>query len=239
MTRAAVVLLVVVVSVAAAGVRLEARLEPVPASAGSAPRGAAVFLVRDDATVDWEVRVAGLSGPATATWVRAVTPAGAGPGFVLTAPPSTGSHVGSLGPLTGAEREALVGGTMQVEVATAARPDGELRGRLRPVRVDGVTCDCAASTTARFRACVRAAVRRLPASRRRSTAVRAVVRAARRARCGTVAPPRRPAATACCLAATPEENLVVEQLCAVATRRVCARAAGAVAASCDRCAAAP
>lgn len=217
-------LVVVGAACAHAEVRLEATLAPLP-DAPAAARGLAVLTLLDDGTVRWQLRVSGMSGFATSTVLRA---GAAGPPVVtLTNPPATGDHVGTFGPLDAAAQAALSDGQWYVHVATAAHSDGELQGRVAPAAIAGVTCACAAAASARaFRACVKSAVRQLPASRRRSAAVKAMRRAARSAACGPL-PGRAPKkAIACCLPRTPAENVVVERLCAPLPPASCLRRGG-------------
>lgn len=225
--RAALLGLVALASAAAAEVRLESTLAPPPGVAGAA-RGLAVLTLGDDGAVRWQLRVADMTGFAVSTALRLGAEGAAV--VTLTNPPPSGDHVGTFGPLSPADQEALAGGRWWVHVATAAHPGGELHGRVEPAVVDGVTCACAAASGAKaFRRCVAASVRRLPAARRRTAAMRTMRRAARIARCGPPATRAPRKAIGCCLARTPAENVVVEPLCALVPPSRCERLGGRIA----------
>jgi hypothetical protein len=217
---------------ASARVELEAALDASqvsPAPVGTDPQvgGLARLVVEDDGTVRWDLRVFDLTGSATGTHLREGLPGTTGPVIVtLTNPPSTGTHVGTFGPLSSDAQARLFAGAWYASVETAANPGGEIRGQVRLATLEGRTCACAGATTRGFRRCVKAALRRLPRVTRRSAAAALVRRAARRATCGP--PPRRVPAgrSACCLPLSPLENIVVERVCAAVSARTCAALGG-------------
>jgi hypothetical protein len=228
----ALALLVLVLGAAArAEVVLEAELAPslvVPPPGAVRPdtRGSATLVLADDGVVRWQLRVAGLTGFATATEVRHGGTGENGPVVAaLTNPPASGDHVGHLGPLDAATQEALFDGSLYVSVATAVHPAGELRGQIRVARLEGTTCSCAAGSPA-LRACVRRALRALSPRARRSSAMRRLRRAVRHAACGPAPSRIPPNSGACCLPHAPDRNLVVGRLCSQVAVRRCARLGG-------------
>ncbi len=104
--------------------------KPLPSVIRIAPNGPPKWFVRFSAEVSVTVRFRGLSGPATVGRIRVAPPRGStGKGFVvrLCGPCSSGTTivVHRRGLIA-----ALVSGRGTAEIATAAHPGGELRGRL-------------------------------------------------------------------------------------------------------------
>lgn len=212
-----------------ADVRLVASLGPgavVPpvVDAPAEARGRMELSIGPDGMVAWELRVTELTGTAVEVALR-VAPAGANgaPAVLLTNPPATGTHVGTFGPLSVAQQDALFSDGWYVEVRTVAHPAGEVRGQLALAVVPDRTCNCAgAPSRAGFRACVQAGVRRMPPGLRRSSAAQSLRIMSRLASCGPA--PRRipPRTVACRLRPAPLDNVVVEPLCAQLPARRCA-----------------
>jgi hypothetical protein len=203
-----------------------AQVVPPPLGAAATAAGRMRVTVENDGALRWELQVRDLSGFATATTLRRARAGEIGPIVAtLTNPPPTGTHVGELAPLDAATLEALWAGSIYVEVATSSHPAGELRGQLALTVVPDVTCSCAGSSRPAFRRCVRRALRADRRLRRSATGER-LARLARYAACGP-APRRVPRrSAACCVPWFPEENLVVERLCAQVSTRTCTRLDG-------------
>jgi hypothetical protein len=206
---------------ALAAVELEARLAPPPGVTVPAA-GVATLELADDGRVRWDLQVRDMSGFGTVTAIRRRDDGR--PVATLTNPPPTGTHVGTFGPLDDPTRDALLGGMLELVMATAAHPDGELRGAIGVSEVPGLTCTCAGETKAAFRACVRRRLAAAP-SLRRSPMGRRLRAAVRRATCGALTGARR-GRSVCCLPWVPDGNIVVERLCAMRPRAVCRRMGG-------------
>jgi hypothetical protein len=222
----------VVAADAAARVVLDATLEPgqvVPTAPQANPQagGLARFVLEDDGTVRWELRVYELTGFGSGTHLREAPPGAAGPVVVtLTNPPSSGTHVGTFGPLAPDAQSRLFEGLWYVQVETAANPAGEIRGQVRLASIDGRTCGCRGSTTKAFRKCVKTRIRELPRAVRKTPAASLVRGVARRAVCGPTRAGAGGRRVTCCLPWSPLENIVIEPLCARVRERACAALAG-------------
>jgi CHRD domain len=87
-------------------------------------------------TIAWNVKYAGLTGPATAAHIHGPAAPGANAGPIITfanlAPSTNASEIAGNAVLTDAQIADLKAGKLYVNVHTAANKGGEIRGQITP-----------------------------------------------------------------------------------------------------------
>jgi hypothetical protein len=210
---------------AAAHVTLQANLTaaqevPAPDVTGHNPQGTATTLIlENDLTIQYQITVQDLTGPAILAHIHEAPPGTPGP-VVITLDHTT--LQGTTPALTDAQLRALFAGDLYLNVHTGQNPEGEIRGQIVP---PAPTCDCDTLSRSAFKKCVKAAFKSLddPAERK-TDAAKALKRAIKKASCGRTRGPKK--AIACCLPVNPVENIVTDTLCAVVPERGCTNLGG-------------
>ena len=195
----------------------------VPADAG----GTAVWTFDDSTNVlTYMLTVQNLSGAPIAGHIHQAPPGTAG-GIVVTLPSlpaaASGSASGSVTLPSAAIAQALFNEGLYINIHTVENPGGEIRGQIRPVKG---SCSCqSAANHGKFVSCVKKAIKALDKNARKATAIKALKRFASKASCGKKAPKKLPKNTiACCLPATPQDNIVTGRQCGQFPAKKCSSA---------------
>lgn len=103
----------------------------VPANDSGATGTADITYDTDSKELTWTIEFSGLTGPATGAHFHGPAPEGENAGVVVpiedVESPSEGSAT-----LTAEQAEQLQSGMLYVNIHTAAHPDGEIRGQVKP-----------------------------------------------------------------------------------------------------------
>jgi len=211
-------------SLATAHVQMGAALDGAQAGTPSTGAATATFTLAPDGTLAYQIAVTeALTGPVLLAHLHRAPRGQTNPTPAI---PLSASLSGTTAALSDDLQAALVAGELYVNLHTAAYPGGEIRGQVELRAVDGTTCSCAdAAGPGGFKKCVKGQIGRLDKEERRADGIKALKRAVAKASCGRTKAPRK--AIACCLALTPDENIVVERLCAPVSEKACARLGGA------------
>jgi hypothetical protein len=200
--------------------------EEVPAPSGvPAGAGGNAILMFDAETrvVTYSITVQNLSGAPIAGHIHQAPPGTAG-GIVVTLPSipaaATGSASGTATLPSAGDVQALYNEGLYVNVHTAANMGGEIRGQIRPVKG---SCSCkSAAKHKKFVSCVKKAVKGLDKEEKQEAGIKALKRSIGPSSCGKKAPKKLPKNTiACCLPATPQNNIVTGRLCAQVSQSKC------------------
>jgi hypothetical protein len=186
---------------------------PAPTGVSANAGGTATLELEDDMTINYEVTVHDLTGPAVVGHIH--EGAVGVPGdivFSLTKTSDT-TFMGSTPALTADQVQKLLGGAYYVNVHTGTNPAGEVRGQIDTLELVQGTCSCATLSRKDFRKCVRGEIKKLDPSQRKSAEVKALKRAVKKASCGLTATPKKKP-LACCLPSNDVAEIVTEALCA-------------------------
>jgi CHRD domain len=187
----------------------------------TAATGTATFLIDEEAaTLTYEIQFTGLSGTVAAAHIH---PGKRG----VNGPPAITLNVATLanGTATGITPDqvaAMVSGGAYVNLHTAANIGGEIRGQLE-LASGSETCRCSEPG---FKACVKNAIKGLSKDDKKSAGIKALKAAVKKASCGKTKGPKK--AVGCCLAYTPQENIVIDRLCAAIPEAACAKRPGSL-----------
>jgi hypothetical protein len=187
----------------------------------TAATATATFLLNPDGTLDYQVTPSGLSGPVIMAHLHA------GARGVSGAPIVTLDNglSGTTGVLSDDAREKLLAGGLYVNLHTAENLNGEIRGQVELTSVSGTTCSCAdAASPGAFKSCVKKAIKTLEKDERKGDEIKALKRYVAKSSCGKTKVPKK--AVACCLPLTPDENIVIEPLCAGVSEKACTKLGG-------------
>jgi len=189
--------------------------EEVPAPTGTPANagGTATFELEDDKSLDYDVTVQNLTGPAIFGHIHEGAPGVAGGiVFPLTQTSAT-TFSGTTAPLTDEQVQKLLTGAFYVNVHTDANQLGEVRGQMDTIAAVEGACDCETLSRKDFRKCVRGEIKKLDVTQKKSAEVRALKRAVKKSSCGLTATPRKKP-LACCLPENDVADIVTGALCA-------------------------
>jgi hypothetical protein len=224
------VLALAVPTLAAAHIQLGAALDGAQAGTPSTGTATATFTLAPDDTLQYQVTTTQpLSGPVIAAHLHQAPRGQSNPTPLIPLDATTLAGTVVLKDVPNldveAAKAALVAGQLYVNLHTAAYPLGEIRGQVELRAVDGTTCSCAQAASVRaFRKCVQAQIKGLEKDERRRDGIKQLKRAVAKASCGRTKVGKK--AIACCLAPTPDENIVVERLCAPVSEKACGKLGG-------------
>jgi CHRD domain-containing protein len=182
----------------------------VPANAG----GTATLELEDDMTINYEVTVHDLTGPAFLGHIHEGAP-GEAPANNIVVPfakTSDTTFMGTTRALTSDEVAKLLSGAYYVNVHTAANGAGEIRGQITLTAVKG-TCSCQTLSRHDFKKCVKTEIGKLDKTQKKSAEVTALKKAVAKSACGLPKTPKKKP-QACCLPANDVASIVTGELCA-------------------------
>jgi hypothetical protein len=186
---------------------------PPPQSVSPAAGGTAILELEDDMTINYEVTVHDLTGPATVAHIHDGAPGVPGPFIFPLTKVSDTSFMGTTPPLTADQVGKFFSGGYYVNVHTTTNPAGEVRGQIVNVELNKGTCSCQTLSRKNFRKCVNDEIKKLDKTQKKSADVRALRKAVKRSACGLAAAPKKKPA-ACCLPVNEVANIVTGELCA-------------------------
>jgi hypothetical protein len=176
-----------------------------------------VLELEDDMTLNYEVTVHDLTGPALAGHIHEGAPGVPGDiVFPLTKTSDT-SFMGTTPALTADQVQKLLSGAYYVNVHTAANLAGEIRGQITTLEPVRGLCSCQTLSRKDFRKCVKAEIKKLDPDTKKSAAAKALKRAAKKSSCGLT---QKKNTIACCVpqielgeAGEDVPDIVTGQLC--------------------------
>jgi hypothetical protein len=212
-------------AVSIANTTLDASQEvPTPVGVPEGAGGTAVWTFDDSTNVlTYMITVQNLSGTPIAGHIHQAPPGTAG-GIIVALPSlppgASSSASGSVTLPSQGDVQSLFNEGLYVNLHTVENPQGEIRGQIRPVKG---SCSCqSAANHGKFVSCVKKAIKALDKNERKATAIKALKRFASNASCGKKAPKKVPKNTiACCLPATPQDNIVTGRQCGQFTAKKC------------------
>lgn len=196
--------------------------QEVPAVSTSGTGTAAITIT--GSTISYTLAANNLSSAIVAAHIHAGAPGVAGDVIVGL---NAQTLAGTVENVSAAAIATILSGDSYVNIHTADNPGGEIRGQLALQTVAGVTCSCSEATTPGvFRKCVRLAIKALDKEEKKSAGIKALKQAVKQSSCGKTKGPKK--AVGCCLAQTPEDNIVIDHLCAPISEKACGKKVGAV-----------
>jgi hypothetical protein len=206
----------VLAHIAEATVTMTAAAEvPPPSNVPAAAGGTATLELEDDMTLNYEVTVHDLTGPALLAHIHEA-PVGQAPpnNIVFTfSKTSDTTFMGTTRALTPDEVQKLRSGAYYVNVHTMANLAGEIRGQIDSVQDVVGTCSCQSLSRKDFRKCVAGEIKKLDKSQKKSAEIKALRRAVKKSSCGLTATPKKKP-LACCLPQNDVAGIVTDILCA-------------------------
>ena len=200
---------------------------PAPTGTSAAAGGTAMLEVQDDMTLAYDVTVHDLTGPALVSHIHEGAPGVAGNIIITFATKISDTEFkGTTPPLTTDQLQKLLSGAYYVNVHTATNPAGEIRGQVTTVVAVKGTCDCLTLGKKDFRKCVNGEIKKLDKTTKKSSDVKTLKKAVKKALCANDnVPKKKPAA--CCLPANDVADIVTGKLCApVKTDAQCSKLGG-------------
>jgi hypothetical protein len=189
--------------------------QEVPAPTGTGPNagGTANLELGEDLTIEYDVTVHDLTGPALFGHIHAGAPGVPGDIVFTFTKVSDTAFQGTTDPLTPAQLTTLLEGGFYANVHTGTNLAGEIRGQIHLDRVASA-CPCNELSRKDFLKCVRGKVKDLPKEDKK--AGRALKKAAKRSSCGLTQTKK---AAACCLPLNGVGEIVQGTLCAPVTEK--------------------
>src|SRR4030095_13836197 len=186
---------------------------PTPTGAPANAGGTAELELEDDNTLNYNVTVHDLSGPAIPPHIHEA-PVGTPGGIIFTfTQTSPTTFAGTTAALTPDQVTKLLSGAFYVNVHTGKNTAGEIRGQITTVTAVKGTCSCQTLSKPDFRRCVNQEIKKLSKDEEKSAEEKAVKKAVKKSSCGlTASPKKKPAA--CCLPANDVAGIVTGKLCA-------------------------
>lgn len=207
-----------------AGVSLQATLTPgqeVPPVTAPGAGGTATLTFDDEtSTIEYQIQVQGLSGPAVAAHIHQAPRGQANPAFLSCCNLSVAgtTFTGTTQPLTAEQVVALFNEGLYVNVHTDANPGGEIRGQ---IELTPGACDCDLGRG--IVACVKALIKPLDKDEKRDPTIKALKRAVKKSACGKNKVGKK---TIACCVKNPLENFVTDTLCVAVKEKACSKVLG-------------